>query len=65
MNDLTTTQLGRLLSLLRDTRIPDYRFEFNRNKLEGVLTTNLIKDNEDIWKALSSEFIRRVDEEES
>ena len=63
MNDLTTAQLGRLIALLRDTEIPDESFEWNRNKLEGVLTTNLIKGNEDIFEALSSEFIRRVDEE--
>ena len=53
MNVLTTEQLGRLIKLLRDTEIPD-----------GSVTTNLIDGNEDIWKALNSEFIRRVDEED-
>lgn len=54
MSFLTTNQIGRLLILLRDTEIT----------LNDLVTTNLIKDNEDIWNSLVSEFIDRVDKEE-
>ena len=58
--NLTTDQLGRLITLLRDTKIPDESFEWNRNKLDDVLTTNLIDGNEDIFNTLTSEFIKRT-----
>ena len=54
MSFLTTNQIGRLLILLRDTEIT----------LNDLVKTNLIKDNEDIWNSLVSEFIDRVDKEE-
>jgi len=47
--NLTTEQLGRLLCLMRDTKIK-----------KDLIKTNLIENNEDIWSVLVQEFIRRT-----
>ena len=47
--NFTTNQIGRLLCLMRDTSIK-----------KGFIKTNLIEDNEDIWKILTQEFIKRT-----
>ena len=47
--NLATEQIGRLIKLMRDT-------SFKKDLIE----TNLIDGNEDIFQALSSEFIKRT-----
>lgn len=50
---LTTEQLGRLIVLMRDTY-------FYSNKGFVGHTRNLVEDNEDIFQALSDEFVKRT-----
>ena len=50
MHKLTTEQLGRLLVLMRDTKI-------TRNFVES----SLIEGNEDIWSIISTEWRKRVE----
>jgi len=47
--NFTTEQIGRLLCLMRDTSIK-----------KNLIPTNLIEGNEDIWKILSQEYIKRT-----
>ena len=53
MNKLSTEQLGRLLLLMRDTKIT-----------KNFVETNLIEDNEDIWSIISNEWQKRIDQDE-
>ena len=50
MNKLSTEQLGRLLLLMRDTKIT-----------KNFVETNLIECNEDIWSIISTEWQKRVE----
>ena len=47
--NFTTEQIGRLLCLMRDTSIK-----------KNLIPTNLIEGNEDIWKILTKEYIKRT-----
>ena len=53
MNNLSTEQLGRLLLLMRDTKIT-----------KNFVETNLIEDNEDIWSIISNEWQKRTNQDE-
>ena len=53
MNKLSTEQLGRLLILMRDTKIT-----------KNFVETNLIEGNEDIWSIISNEWQKRIDQDE-
>ena len=53
MNNLSTEQLGRLLLLMRDTKIT-----------KNFVETNLIEGNEDIWSIISNEWQKRIDQDE-
>ena len=53
MNDFSTEQLGRLLLLMRDTKIT-----------KNFVETNLIEDNEDIWSIISNEWQKRTNQDE-
>ena len=53
MNDFSTEQLGRLLLLMRDTKIT-----------KNFVETNLIEGNEDIWSIISNEWQKRTNQDE-
>ena len=53
MNNLSTSQLGRLLLLMRDTKIT-----------KNFVETNLIEGNEDIWSIISNEWRKKIDQDE-
>ena len=53
LNNLSTEQLGRLLILMRDTKIT-----------KNFVETNLIEGNEDIWSIISNEWRKKIDQDE-
>ena len=53
MDNLSTEQLGRLLLLMRDTKIT-----------KNFVETNLIEGNEDIWSIISNEWQKRTNQDE-